>query len=992
MGGKRDLGWFYQIGVVFGLLALPSIAFAQAQGSIAGNVKDATGAVLPGVTVEASSPVLIEKVRSGVTDDQGNYKIVDLRPGPYTVTFTLPGFSNFKREGLELTTGFTATVNAELKVGSLEETVTVTGASPVVDVQNVRQQTVFKRDVQEALPVGRNFAMWATVIPGATLSNTSSQDVGGVQPASTYVGIHGLNPASMGLMQDGFTFRSSSAGIALRPNAASAEETTMQTSGVNADQSTGSVQMNQVPREGGNTFHGILVGAYGPKRFQSNNISSELKARGVGAYGDILRNRTMSGGVGGPIRPNKLWFYTTYGWVDSSKVQPGNYWNKTQSSYLYTPDLDRPAATEDTDKDYQARLTWQASQRNKVNFHLFVDNFCQCVFLQNAASSPEASARIQYTPVRMYQGTWSHPHTNRLLFDGGINYTRYSSNKAFQPGVSSDQVAVLELSRNYSYRAVANSLTSIGAYGRDNYDMVIQRFAVSYITGSHAFKVGVNAFQGTGEDASIINGDMKYQLRNGIPAAVQFWATPVTIRDKSKERGLYAQDQWTVKRWTLNLGVRYDTFVGSVPAQHLDAGPFVPARDFPAVKNVPHWKDIWPRLGMAYDVFGDGKTAIKLAFGEYAELEQIGSAVTISNPLNTMVTNATRTWVDANGDFIPQQTELGPLSNANFGRTVPGTRISDDVNLGWGKRRHNWQSAAQVQHQLWQGTAVNVGYFRTSFSNIAVTDNALVTPADYSPYCVASPADARLPGGGGKQVCGLFDLNPNKFGQVQNVIARGSEFGKNTQVFNGVDVTVNSQFAKGGIVSGGLATGSTVTDNCGPDGPRVDFGAQTGVSRAALVDSPQKQFCKVAPPWSAGTQLKFLVVYPLPVGFRVSATYQNIGGIPITANHVVTNAQVAPSLGRNLGQCGVAAVCNGTAVIELIEPGTMYENRLSQLDLRFTRIFRFGRSKLNGNVDIFNILNANTVLGITTRYGPSWLVPTAVLGGRVMKLGFQLDF
>ncbi len=287
---------------------------------------------------------------------------------------------------------------------------------------------------------------------------------------------------------------------------------------------------------------------------------------------------------------------------------------------------------------------------------------------------------------------------------------------------------------------------------------------------------------------------------------------------------------------------------------------------------------------------------------------------------------------------------------------------------------------------------MNVGYFRTSFSNITVTDNALVTPADYSPYCVASPSDARLPGGGGQQICGLFDINPNRFGQVQNVVARSSEFGKNTQVFNGVDVTVNSQFGKGGIVSGGMATGATVTDNCGPDGPRVDFGAQTGVSRAALVDSPQKQFCHVAPPWSAGTQMKFLVVYPLPVGFRVSATYQNIGGIPITANHVVTNAQVAPSLGRNLGQCGAAAVCNGTAVIELIEPGTRYEDRLSQLDLRFTRIFRFGQSKLNGNVDIFNVFNANTVLGITTRYGPSWLVPTAVLGGRVMKLGFQLDF
>src|SRR6185436_8212397 len=244
----------------------------------------------------------------------------------------------------------------------------------------------------------------ATVIPGMTLSTTTSQDVGGVQPASTYMGIHGGSASAMGLLQDGFDFRSSSAGLLLRPNAAAAEETVVQTSGVTAEYATGTVQMNLVPREGGNVFHGVLIGNYGPKQWQGDNISDELKARGVGAYGDVLRNRSIAGGIGGPIKKDKVWFYTTYGWVDSSKVQPGNYYNATQKSFLYTPDLNRPAATDDTDNDFETRLTIQATQKNKINFHAFIDKHCQCVFLQNAASSPEAAARIEYAPLRMFQG------------------------------------------------------------------------------------------------------------------------------------------------------------------------------------------------------------------------------------------------------------------------------------------------------------------------------------------------------------------------------------------------------------------------------------------------------------------------------------------------------------------------------------------------------------------------------------------------------------
>ena len=394
MRGKRDLAYAL---LACGLLC-PAMAGAQSAttGAIAGVVRDASGAVLPGVTVEAASPALIEKVRSVVADDTGTYKIIELRPGVYTVTFTLPGFSTVRREGLELTTGFTATVNADMAVGQLEETVTVTGATPVVDVQNVRQQTVFRKELQEAIPLGRSYAMWASIIPGMTLSSRAGQDVGGVQAASTYMGIHGGRPANMALLADGFNMRTGSVGFALRPNAAAMEETTVQTAGVSAESATGTVQMNLVPREGGNTYRGIALATYGPRRLQAKNIDADLVARGVSReVGDIVTNWSAAAGVGGPLKRDRLWFYAPFSWTENAKIQPGNYWNATQTGWLYTPDLNHPAASNDYDRDTQVRLTVQAAKKHKVSYHVFIENNCQCVLLQGSNAAPEAILNVK---------------------------------------------------------------------------------------------------------------------------------------------------------------------------------------------------------------------------------------------------------------------------------------------------------------------------------------------------------------------------------------------------------------------------------------------------------------------------------------------------------------------------------------------------------------------------------------------------------------------
>src|SRR2546427_2207752 len=355
---------FVRLVVVSGCLVfLPATAWAQAEtGNIAGVVRDTSGAVMPGVTVEAASPALIERVRAVTTDNQGLYRIVDLRPGLYTVTFTLPGFNTFRRDGIELSTGFTATLNAELRVGTVTETVTVSGASPVVDVQNVQQQTTITRATLDAIPTSRRPAQLLTIIVGADAGGTNFHDVGGVGSDRGFFGVHGQRADDMTYNFAGMDSRVFSGG-GFQYNAHTFEEVVVETAAGSAEATTGGVQINIIPKDGGNRFSGSASYEYTGPKLTSDNVDDELRARGLNAAPSVRSYYDVGGGVGGPIKHDKLWFFSATRAEDRSIYQVGNYYNKRQGTLFYDPDLSQQAYNRDYSKDASIRLTWRSEER-----------------------------------------------------------------------------------------------------------------------------------------------------------------------------------------------------------------------------------------------------------------------------------------------------------------------------------------------------------------------------------------------------------------------------------------------------------------------------------------------------------------------------------------------------------------------------------------------------------------------------------------------------
>src|SRR5690349_14002915 len=532
------------------LVLTPMIASAQTS-TITGVVKDASGGVLPGVTVEASSPALIEKSRSTVTSGAGTYSILSLRPGTYTVKFELPGFTTVVREGVVLTSDFTATINADLKVGALEETLTVTGESPIVDTSNITQRVVMTAEVRDALPTGRNIQAVGIMIPGTTLAlgggGALSRDVGGSgnlqQSPLQYRGSGDTVQTIEGLRLNNLCAQGAYSGVYW--NDASFEEFSYVTGADSAEMGQGGMRVNMVPRDGGNSFRGSMVFNYADDSFTSDNCGSP----GIGqpctrenlsgsktfnpnnalSNVDVLKKIwDVNPSIGGPIVKNKIWFNYTFRHWGSTKTKADAYADKNPSQFVYDPDFNNPGVDDGHIVSNAGRISWQVSGKDKISVYHDEQHKYRNHWGIASTIPPDASA-IQVTPTSRVNVTkWTRTHTNKLLLEGGFGYYNQEYTELYQPGVTGiddkvwDENAIRN-SKVYNVVDQSNNRQANAWNSPADHFSVLRTWmgAASYVTGDHSFRGGLTYTTGDWRLVTMYTGDVQPITYNaGAPVSV----------------------------------------------------------------------------------------------------------------------------------------------------------------------------------------------------------------------------------------------------------------------------------------------------------------------------------------------------------------------------------------------------------------------------------------------------------------------------------------
>jgi hypothetical protein len=924
------------------VLCVPAAAVAQS--AIAGLVTDDTSAVLPGVTVEASSPALIEGARLTVTDSQGRYAIDGLRPGIYKVTFTMQGFSVLIREEIELVSNFTAPINAQLKVGALEESLTVSGQSPLVDVQRTTSQQVLTREVLDALPTGRNnwsVGMTLPAVTSRTAAGGAVSDVGGLGGGQqAYLVIHGSQVSDARIEIDGMDVNS---GLGSGNNSSvyfddgAFQEVTFQTVGGTAESQISGVVVNMIPKDGGNSFSGAGFATYANDRFYTSNYTDELRDAGLLAPPGMNRLWDYDLSVGAPLRPDRVWFFSSVRFWGTDRTVPLTFSQPgvpPQEQYDYINRLE----------SYLARVTTQINQKNKLSaFYNWMPRerpFINTSSGLNTAVSYAPSGTMWAPTITPYVGQvkWTSTLSNRMLIEGGYSINHYSFATLYQDFIEPGAIKKVDTVRSTQWNAGDGDTIFVS-------ELQNASAKWSYVTGSHNFKAGLQYQWGFTTTTTSINGDLFQQYQNGRPFQVTVYNTPIdgVRNDLDAAVGVFVQDSWTIGRLTVNGGLRWDYLKNSVPPQTSRAGTFVPQRTFGAV-SLPVWKNWSPRVGLAYDVFGNARTALKFSYGNYLA-QEVAAYASRYNPLGSQTDP--RTWTDPNGDDIAQLSEIGLSRNTAFG--LAGGRTAADPDL---ERSYNTLYNVGVQHQLLPRMSVSAAYYHRRFSGLRWTNNILTTHDDYTVVNIPDPR-------GNGATIPVYNLSPAKLGLVSNVESNSDE---NRMVYNGFDLSVNTRFGRGGTLIAGISSGLTRSRTCQVDDPNNLRFCDQGE-----LDIPFEKNFKLA------------LSYPLPGRISASAVFQSVPGLPRNITYVVGRTQV-PQLTLS------------SVTVPLTAAGEEYLPRLNQLDVKAGRTFVFRGKSIQPQLGIFNVTNEATILAQNNSFGPTLGRVQSILDGRVVRLSVQVNF
>ena len=823
------------------------------------------------------------------------------------------------RDELELTGTSVVTANADMAVGAVEETITVSGATPTVDLQSTTRQVSITQEIVSEIPSSRNPFALGVLIPGVTQS-FGGRDVGGAVVAEVAaLSANGGRTNDQRMMVNGVALSSGIGGGwggGAVPNAAGTQEFAIDVSAVDAQAATGGVRVNFIPRDGGNQFSGTIFGSYSKGNWASDNYTgTDVQQRGLTAPSKIKENGDFNPGVGGPIVRDKFWFFVSGRLLKADNLVAGQFMNAnandlTQIRYVSSGEQ---AILHQDQSIFQVHLTYQLNDKNKLGLTYDQESYCGCPFGVTAGVTPDAASDRRFPLQRFVSADWTSPVTNRLLLEAsGIHRVERWGNMHLQTG-KGDNIDGLAPGSRVSSITLARDRRQpeLSRVERDVQQLVelepplpfrgLLHHRVSQLQGGLQQRVSAPR-----EHHLHQSGDgVLLQLRQRCAVAGRL---PDSTNRRSERRLRHGPVRaGPMDRGSLDAGggVRFDAYKNHFPESSISPTFLAPNLNvsFPKIDNIS-WKDVTPKLGATYDLFGNGKTALKVTLNKYLEgmgTTGFGAAQVTDapNPLNRLSGTAapfpTRTWADANGNFAPDcnlqnyqaNGECLALTNAAiFGTVVPGTSYDPDLLNGWGKRFNNWEFTTSVQHELAPRMSLNVQYARRWYGNFRVTDDRAVSPADYNQFTINVPTDSRLPDGGGYQLTGFDITSAGNARPTDYFVTLAKNYGSQTEKFDAINVSLQARLQNGLTFQAGVGPGRLVTNDCEvvDDLPEMLQATAGNPSRSFAAAARPLERCEQNNGWRTG--VSGLATYTIPkIDVLVSGTYQNQPGIQVDANY-----------------------------------------------------------------------------------------------------------